>query len=71
MKYDIDPRYVVTIDYTNWRGERSTRKIGPLRIDFTSNEWHPESQWMVQAVDIEKGEKRWFALDNIHSWKKP
>ena len=63
-----DPRQDVQIDYTNWRGERSVRKIHPLRLTFENNEWHPESQWLLEAVDLEKGEVRTFALSKIHSW---
>ncbi len=60
---------VVEIDYTNWRGERSTRKIVPMRIAFENSEWHPETQWILEALDVEKHELRGFAFANIHSWK--
>lgn len=65
-----DPRREVMIDYTNWRGVRSVRRIIPLGITYENNEWHPDSQWMIEAVDVEKGEHRLFALANIHSWKR-
>lgn len=61
---------LVQIDYTNWRGERAVRVIKPLTMMFTSNEWHPEPQWMVYALDIEKDAARWFPMQNIHSWKE-
>lgn len=63
-----DPAKNVTIDYTNWRGIRSLRVIYPLGIAFENNEWHAETQWLLEAVDVEKGEIRTFALANIHSW---
>lgn len=63
-----NPRQEVLIDYTNWRGERGRRRIQPLRIVFENNEWHPESQWLLEAVDVEKGQERSFALAQIHSW---
>jgi predicted DNA-binding transcriptional regulator YafY len=59
---------VVTIDYTNWRGERGTRRVIPISIVFTYNEWHPEQQWLCIATDVAKNEKRFFAMANIHSW---
>lgn len=65
-----DPRKEVLIDYTNWRGERSTRRIIPLSIAFENNEWHPESQWLLEAVDVEKGDVRTFAMQNIHCWAR-
>lgn len=61
---------IVTIDYTNWRGERSTRRIRPTgSVDFGNNEWHPDTQWLLEAVDVDSGKIRTFAMKNIHSWK--
>jgi predicted DNA-binding transcriptional regulator YafY len=65
----MNPRKEVVIDYTNWRGERSKRRIRPHQIVFENNEWHPETQWLLEAADLEKGEMRTFALANIHSWQ--
>ena len=59
----------VTIVYTNYRGERGVRHVQPLRIEFGSNEWHPEPQWFMVAWDLEKGAERTFALRDIESWQ--
>lgn len=64
-----DPAQEVIIDYTNWRGIRAERRIRPLRIVFENNEWHPETQWLLEATDLEKNEDRVFALANIHFWR--
>jgi predicted DNA-binding transcriptional regulator YafY len=61
-------KQVVEIDYTNWRGERSKRRIVPMGVSWENNEWHPETQWMLEALDVDKRERRTFALANIHSW---
>lgn len=61
-------KQIVEIDYTNWRGERSKRRILPQRVVWENNEWHPDTQWLLEAIDIEKREARTFALANIHSW---
>lgn len=66
-----DPIRNVIIDYTNWRGERALRLIHPLSIAFENSEWHPETQWMLLAVDVDKGCERSFALRNIHAWFFP
>jgi len=60
----------ITIDYTNWRGERRVRRIHPVRIEFGSNEWHPEPQWLLHARDIEDVDlpMKTFALAGIHSF---
>jgi predicted DNA-binding transcriptional regulator YafY len=66
----INPKQVVTILYTNYRGEKSYRKILPQQIIFSSNEWHPEEQWLLEAFDIEKQATRLFAIKDIHEWKE-
>lgn len=59
----------VTIDYTNWRGERSARRIVPYQMSFGSTEFHKD-QWLIDAKDLDKdGQTRTFALANIHSWE--
>lgn len=60
-------KQVVEIDYTNWRGERSKRRIVPFRVVWENNEWHPETQWLLEALDVDKQEHRTFALANVHS----
>jgi len=61
----------VTIDYTNWRGERRTRNVLPISIKFGSNEWHRDPQWLMLAADLEtpRADPKWFALAGIHSWQ--
>lgn len=59
---------LVRIDYTNWRGERSERLIQPLSIEFSSNEWHPDPQWLLFALDVAKQDTRTFAMAMIHDW---
>lgn len=58
----------VKIVYTNWRGETGVRRIIPKGIKFGANEWHPEPQWLLEALDIEKNADRAFALKDIHHW---
>jgi predicted DNA-binding transcriptional regulator YafY len=64
-----DPKKHVIIDYTNWRGERRLRGIRPINLAFKSNEWHPETQWLLEAIDLTDGKIKTFALKNIHSWE--
>lgn len=61
------PKYV-TIDYTNWHGRRSSRYVRPIRMEWGSNEWHREPQWLLIAYDAERRAERSFALAQIHSW---
>jgi hypothetical protein len=64
-------RTFVEIDYTNHRGERRVRRVQPLSdgLQFTSNEYHPEPQWLMFAVDPETDRVKTFAMQNIHSWR--
>lgn len=59
---------VVTVDYTNWKGERSTRRIQPIRMLWGSNKWHTEPQWLLVAIDLDKGDERVFAMSGFHGW---
>lgn len=60
-----DP-FRVILDYTNWRGERSRRPVEPVALYWGSNEWHPESQMLLEAIDLEKDAVRSFAVRDIH-----
>jgi predicted DNA-binding transcriptional regulator YafY len=61
---------VVRIVYTNYRNETAIRAIIPERIWYGSTTWHPQEQWLLDAFDIEKGERRSFALADIRTWLK-
>lgn len=64
----------IVIDYTNYRGERAKRKVRPFNdgqagpFYFGSSQYHPDKQWMMVAVDLEKDQVRHFAMKDIHSW---
>jgi hypothetical protein len=59
----------VTIDYTNWRGVRSERRIKPLSVVWGSNAFHKTEQWLLNAMDVDLQALRTFAVRDIHSWK--
>lgn len=59
---------IVSIVYTNYKGETALRKIIPENIWFGKTEWHPEDQWLLDAYDVEKKAKRSFALKDIRVW---
>lgn len=60
---------VVRILYTNYRNETATRTVLPERIWYGSTPWHPQPQWLLDALDVERGERRSFAVADIKSWK--
>jgi peptidoglycan hydrolase-like amidase len=59
----------VRIMYTNWRGERRHRTIVPERMYYGSTEHHKPTQWLLEALDAEKFERRTFAMREIESWE--
>lgn len=61
----------VKIIYTNHRGETALRNIVPERIFFGSTEWHPETQWLMDAIDLDKGQSRSFAMKDVRAWIGP
>jgi predicted DNA-binding transcriptional regulator YafY len=58
----------VRIDYTNWRGVRTVRRIEPRGIWFGTSRFHVGEQWFLSALDVEKQEVRDFALTSLHAW---
>lgn len=60
----------VEIDYTNWKGERSLRRIRPTCLAWSfGNDWHPDPQFVLVALDLDKNQERTFAMSGIHSWR--
>jgi hypothetical protein len=49
----------------NWKGIPGHRKIQVARIYFGSTEYHPEEQWLLEALDIDKKEYRIFAMKDM------
>ena len=63
---------LVTFEYVNHHGERSTRHVRPIRIFYGFNEWHLEPQWLLEAIDIDRdGQSRTFAIASIESTIQP
>lgn len=53
------------INYTNWKGITSDRRIIPLFPYFVANKYHPEKQWLLKAWDIDKRTMRSFGVRDI------
>lgn len=64
----IDRSKAIRIVYTNYRGETAQRNIVPQRLWFGATSWHPEEQWLLEAIDIDKGAPRSFALRDIKAY---
>jgi predicted DNA-binding transcriptional regulator YafY len=55
----------ISFDYTNWRGEKSRRRVHPIRIYFANTPWHPNTQWLMEGYDLDKKEMRDYALADM------
>jgi predicted DNA-binding transcriptional regulator YafY len=58
----------IRIEYINYRGERSLRLIVPQHCYFAEVDWHPGTQWILDAWDVDKGAVRSFAMRDIQRW---
>jgi hypothetical protein len=56
--------------YTNYRGEFSQRRATPIRFEFESTEHHPEKQWIMHAIDHEKGFRAFAVADMVLGYEK-
>lgn len=64
------PPAIVQFEYTNYKGESSTRTVSPIEIKFTWNEWHPKpAQWLLIGYDHDKGQNRTFPFLEIVNWR--
>ena len=65
----MEEKEKVTILYTNWKGETKYRNIIPMSVEFKATQWHPEEQWILNAMDVDKNAQRAFAIKDIKEWK--
>jgi predicted DNA-binding transcriptional regulator YafY len=53
----------VTFTYKNHRGEISVRLAVPIMMVFGRTDWHPEPQWLMHGLDVNKDAERTFAIE--------
>ena len=63
-----DLTQAVRILYTNHQGDVAWRRIIPREIVFEANQWHPQMQWILTALDLDRKAERSFALQGIKEW---
>ena len=51
--------------YTNWKGEVEQRKVRPIKFYHGSTEWYPKPGWLMQALDLDKDQRRDFSMPNM------
>jgi hypothetical protein len=61
----IAPGQVMKFRYKNWQGVVADRTARFEALLYTNTEWHRTPQWLVRAIDLDKGEVRLFALQDM------
>jgi len=51
--------------YTNWKGETSVRNAIVNTFHLGSNQWHPQNQFLLTGLDVDKNAMRCFALKDM------
>lgn len=57
--------HVLSFPYTNHRGVNETRRVVFLGLDYGSNVFYPEPQWLMRTFDLDRKDYRSFALAKI------
>lgn len=58
----------LAFDYTNHRGATERRNVVYLNLEFGSNEYYPEPQFLIRCFDPSRNAERSFAIANIRNW---
>lgn len=58
----------VRFRYKNYKGEVADRLAVPVSVFFGTTPYHVTPQWFLAALDLEKGERRDFALADVLEW---
>ena len=59
----------IEFDYVNWKGEKARRKVEVNDFCYGSNAYHKEPQWLLHALDLDKGKWRTFAMKDMSNIK--
>ena len=57
----------VTFGYQNWRGENAERSAQLLRMYYGKNDYHPQTQWIVVGLDLDKDQERHYSLKDMEN----
>jgi len=55
----------IEIKYKNWKGKTSNRIIIPIKLWYGMSKFHEDKQWFLRAYDVNKLDKREFAVKDI------
>jgi 8-oxo-dGTP pyrophosphatase MutT (NUDIX family) len=58
-------RKTLKFEYVNYKGERKIREVIPKKIVYGITPHISEPEWLLEAIDIVKNEKRLFVINHI------
>lgn len=44
---------ILSVDFTNWKGDRRRRRLIPVELWFGSTNWHPKPQYLMKCMDAD------------------
>ena len=56
---------IVKFEYKNCKGERKIRTVVPSKIFFGKTPHITENEWILEGLDVDKGENRQFVMKHI------
>ena len=65
LNVNFIPGQTICFSYKNWQGQVGTRTVQVIRLTYGATEWHPQPQWLLEALDIDKNAVRFFALCDV------
>lgn len=60
-----EPSQIITFVYRNWKGEIRERRVVPINIEFRADSYHKPAQWLLHAIDMDKGARRTFSFEHM------
>jgi hypothetical protein len=69
-KVEVTSGSYIEFDYINYKQVKGHRKVKVQRISFGSTKHHPEEEWLLEAIDMDKNEERIFAMKDMTNIKK-
>ena len=62
---EVNIKSPAVVLYTNWKGKTEQRTISPLEIYWGHTEFHPEDQFLLKCIDLDKDAERTYAMKDI------
>jgi hypothetical protein len=55
----------IRFTYTNWKGRKGVRKCIVESFGLENHPHHPQTQWFIHGLDLDKNARRSYAVKDI------